>query len=374
MPWEDPDDVRNKINRYITQQGAETESERDALSVAVREYVKYDRAEHANVAACTQVYNNVTNSYDDQLSLRCADLVAKLPVMPVTAIIGLRSFSTGVWWLLGQVELLEQHLESRTTLEPHQRLLAIALCGRNRRDLFTDPLVKQWNLDYLSGLKGPGVLSAAQVVELFADDRPAGMPHNEFEWLLGGWLKELESIDQGRAMLRQNLAALRADLLKRLAEVNEREVVDRALAFEKARQSVNDECMKYRRYMTESARGNQAAMRQFHQLKLFRLKYGGPPAAAEEEEDSGPPAADSPPQATPAAGAENPSHTEPFIGQRNEAGAAQVAGGSAGKSESASFSTVDFAIGRPPGKPIPGTEGVARPDRAGAGGSEVLRE
>jgi hypothetical protein len=167
MPWEDPDDVRNKINRYITQQGDETEAESDALSIAVREYVKYDRAENANVAACTQVYNNVMNSYDDQLSLRCADLVAKLPVMPVTAIIGLRSFSTGVCWLLGQVELLEQHLESRTTLEPHQRLLAIALCGRNRRDLFTDPLVKQWNLDYLSGLKGPGVLSAAQVVELF---------------------------------------------------------------------------------------------------------------------------------------------------------------------------------------------------------------
>jgi hypothetical protein len=115
-------------------------------------------------------------------------------------------------------------------------------------------------------------------------------------------------------------------------------------------------------------------MRQFNQLKLIRLKHGGPPAAAEEEEDSAPPAADSRPQATPAAEAGSPSHAEPFIGQRNEAGASQVAGGSAGKSESASVSFVDFAIGRPSGMPETRTEGVAHPDRAGKGGSEVLRE
>jgi hypothetical protein len=132
--------------------------------------------------------------------------------------------------------------------------------------------------------------------------------------------------------------------------------------------------MKYRRYMTESARGNQAAMRQFNQLKLFRLKYGGPPAAAEEEEDSGPPAADSPPQATPAAGAESPSHAEPFIGQRNEAGAAQVAGGWAGTGAPATSSTGASTIGRPESNPESRADLIARPHGPAPGGLEVLKE
>jgi hypothetical protein len=132
--------------------------------------------------------------------------------------------------------------------------------------------------------------------------------------------------------------------------------------------------MKYRRYMTESARGNQAAMRQFNQLKLIRLKHGGPPVAAEEEEDSGPPAADSPPEEAPAAGAESPSHAEPFIGQRNEAGAAQVAGGSAGKSESRSVSTGASTIGRPETGPDSLTDAVVPPLGRGPGGFEVLKE
>src|SRR5262249_46482661 len=157
-------------------------------------------------------------------------------------------FSTGIHWLIEQVELLEDHLQTRTSLQPHQRLLAIRLSGRDPRDLFTDRLVKQWNGDYLSALHGPGKISASEAAELVQDDRPPALPLDEFEWILGEWLTELDSIPEGQALLKQSLAELKAELQERLKVVAAREAVDRALALDQAKVSVDDECMRYSRY------------------------------------------------------------------------------------------------------------------------------
>jgi hypothetical protein len=78
--------------------------------------------------------------------------------------------------------------------------------------MFTDPIVKQWNLDYLSGLHGAGNVTVAQAAELFAEDRPVEVPLNEFDWILAKWLKELVSVKEGQALLRQGVAELKAEL------------------------------------------------------------------------------------------------------------------------------------------------------------------
>jgi hypothetical protein len=132
--------------------------------------------------------------------------------------------------------------------------------------------------------------------------------------------------------------------------------------------------MKYLRYIRESDRGNQAAMRQFHQLQMMRLKYGDQLATAAEDEDPVRAGAASEPQPGPATAEERPSQQESFIGYRNEAGATQVDGGPAGSSEPRTFSTVDFAIGRPDGPLESRTDGLCRPEGPPPGGSEVLKE
>jgi hypothetical protein len=84
------------------------------------------------------------------------------------------------------------------------------------------------------------------------------------------------------------------------------------------------------RYRRESQRGRQGALRELHQSQVMRLKYQGElggtsPAAA--------PAAGTAPAAGPAAAAPRTPEPAGEAGQRTEAAAPQVQGGSNGNDE-----------------------------------------
>jgi hypothetical protein len=61
MPGENAEEVQGKVNRYISQLGAQTEAEQDACELAVMNYVRAKRANAADVAAGTRVVNEVLN-------------------------------------------------------------------------------------------------------------------------------------------------------------------------------------------------------------------------------------------------------------------------------------------------------------------------
>jgi hypothetical protein len=324
MPGEDPEEVQNRVDIYISELGAQTQAERDAIELSVLNYFRVKRCHNADIAAETRVVNAVQNNFEDRQCLRCADLVGDLAASPAATVIELSSFTHGISWLLGQVELLEEHLQTSCSFHPSQRVLVIHLLGRRLQDLFTDPIVRQLNIDYLSGLHGPGKLTPAQAATLFWQDRPADMDPGEFERRLGGWLDDLVSIPEGQALLRESLAEVKARLHRRLVVVEEREAIDLELAVEEAMVSVNADCMKRLRYRRESERGQQAGMRQLHQLQLMRLKHGEALGAtrAEVPAEAGPAAATGPQEAGPgpSAPAEEGVH-------RTEAAATQAAGG-----------------------------------------------
>jgi hypothetical protein len=324
MPGENAEEVQNKVDIYITEQGAQTQAERDAIELSVLNYFRVKRCHNADIAAETRVVNKVQDNFEDRQCLRCADLVGNLALSPAATIIELRSFTHGISWLSGQIELLEEHLQTSCSFHPSQRVLLIHLLGRRLQDLFTDQVIEQLNIYYLYGLHGPGKLTPAQAASLFWQDRPADMDPGEFERRLGGWLDELVSIPEGHALLKESLAEVKADLLRRLTVVEEREAIDLDLATEEAMVSVNADCMMRLRYRRESERGQQAGMRQLHQLQLMRLKYGealgttvvAMPAGA------GPAAAAGAPEAGPSP----PAAAEEVV-HRTEAAAAQAAGG-----------------------------------------------
>jgi hypothetical protein len=374
MPGEDREEVQNKIDRYITQLGAQTDAERDCCELAVMNYVRAKRANAADVAAGTRVVNEVLDGFEDRQCLRCDELVASLPVSPAATIIQLRAFSHGIHYLLNQIELLEEQLQTTCSFHPSQRHLAIRLSGRKLEHIFTDEVVRQWNIHYLSGLHGPGKITAAQAASLLWQDRPADMDPGEFERRLGDWLDELDDIKQGQALLKEDLADVKTRLLERLEVVQVREEIDQALALQQAMVSVNAECMKYSRYRLESERGSQAALRTLHQLQRMRLNYGeqlGATVAEPEPPSSG---GDAGLDAGVAEGGQSPSQPAGEAVCGNEADATQVAGGPAGSSEPRTFSVANFTIGRPESATKGPAERFARPDRGGPGGSEVLRE
>jgi hypothetical protein len=300
--------------------------------------------------------------------------VTSLPVAPAATIISLRSFSRGIHYLLSQIELLEEQLQTACSFHPSQRVLAIRLSGRKPENLFTDAIVRQWNIHYLSGLHGPGKISAAQAAALLWQDRPAEMDPGEFERQLGGWLGDLASIKEGQALLREDLADAKARLLERLEVVEQREELDQALAVQAAKVSVNDECIKYHRYRLESERGSQAALRLSHQLQRMHLNYGEQLGATVEEDHPAPAGGVSGSDPGGAAGVDSPAQAAGEAVCGNEADATQVAGGPVGSSEPGTFSTVKFTIGRPESTTQRPGAGFGRPDRGDQGGSEVFKE
>jgi hypothetical protein len=302
------------------------------------------------------------------------NLAANLPSSPAATIIELRGFSHGIHYLLSQIELLEEQLQTACSFHPSQRVLAIRLSGRKPENLFTDPVVRQWNIHYLSGLHGPGKISAAQAAALFWQDRPADMDPGEFERRLGGWLEDLDSIKEGQALLREDLADVKERLQERLEVIEQREAIDQALAVQQTKVSVNDECMKYHRYRLESERGSQAAMRLLHQLQRMRLNHGEQLGMTVEDPQAAPSGGDTGPDPRVAATGQSPVQPSGEAVHGNEAGATQVAGGPAGSSEPGTFSTFRFTIGRTDSTPERMTDVVTRPDGPGQGGFEVLRE
>jgi hypothetical protein len=204
------------------------------------------------------------------------------------------------------------------------------------------------------------------------------MDPGEFERRLGGWLQNLDSIEEGQALLKQGLADARRDLLERLKVVETREAIDKALAVQQAMQSVNAECMKYLRYRRECERGTQAAMRLLHQLQRMRLNYGDELGTTIDDEEPGTvptgDARDSGPSPGVATGVESPAPAAEEAVYRSEAGATQVAGGAGSNNEPRTVSTVDFTIGRSEVAPQRKTDHVVLRFRPGPGGYEVLRE
>ena len=51
MPGEDPEEVQNKINLYITELGAETQAEKDSASMAALEFFRPEKPVVANIDA-----------------------------------------------------------------------------------------------------------------------------------------------------------------------------------------------------------------------------------------------------------------------------------------------------------------------------------
>src|SRR5262249_56455967 len=117
--------------------------------------------------------NGVANGFHDRQAMRLSDLLSKLAAAPIATMLQLRDFTTGISYLLGQVDLLAERLRTHNSFHPRQRTLAIQICGKNPRDLFTDRVVKDWNIAYLSGIHGKGSpLTGEEAAQIFVRDVP----------------------------------------------------------------------------------------------------------------------------------------------------------------------------------------------------------
>jgi hypothetical protein len=313
MENEDPEAVQQKIQRYIVESGAQTESEKDAIAFSVYEMVRCRRVEQADTDAEERHAAQVEQSYDNANALKATALIERFPSDPAGILIQLMELKQGVCYILDQVDQLDLYLQSHTSLHPSQRTFAIMIMGRRPRELFTSPQVMDFNLGVISGINGATGLAAGDLADILGGDKPHDMPDSEYERRLGEQLDRLRSIPEAQEYLRTILRKYRDLLLGRLAELLDREERDLARAVSAAKVSVRDETMKRMRYRRDHVRGYFGALAHLRHMQLFRLKHGAAlgagPAGADTAEGTSTATAPTPetaPAAAPAEPSEGP--------------------------------------------------------------------
>jgi hypothetical protein len=133
--------------------------------------------------------------------------------------------------------------------------------------------VRQFTVDYLSALKGPGGLTAQEAARLLMREQP-DMPQDEFECRLGELLLELVPEEEGNAYLKQMLRTLQIELELHLADVEQREARQRQYRRLKAEVDTSREGQNVNRYASAAQREHHAALRQLRALQAERRKHG----------------------------------------------------------------------------------------------------
>jgi hypothetical protein len=228
MHNEDESVFHQKVANYKRDLHAQGEAEADVTAVAAMEFFRIKRSERSDTAAETKHAEGVEDRYDDEKALAVHSLVERFPADPCATLVQLLGMVQGLDWVREQIDELDQFLQDHTALHDSQRALALVLMGRSGRELFVDPAVMAWNMNTLSCFPGARALSAAEVAALFSQDRPETMSPAEFQRWLGDELDLLVSPDEGRAALRETLAAFRDKLLRRRRELVDRQARDKS--------------------------------------------------------------------------------------------------------------------------------------------------
>jgi hypothetical protein len=326
MCGEDAAETERKKSNYINILGASGEVEADQATLAAAYMVKCVRCLNADPGGGDGRAADVPRQRALARELETLRLIELLDTQPAAALVQLREISNGLTWLLEQTERLEDYLRYKTGLHPSDRLMALKIFGRRPQDLFIDQFILTFNLHAISGCHGdPSRLTPRELACILQADRPRDVPEGEFERRLADvqhWLTTNPT--EAQKAVREVLAQFREKLESQLRLVTLREERDDLRAQADAAGTPTKESVLRLRYLRESDRGCQGALRELRRLQEWRLKHGEElgmqaPAdtATEKAPETGP---ETPPEEAPAGSGEAVSRTE--------AAAPEVVGGS----------------------------------------------
>jgi hypothetical protein len=337
LPGEDAAGAEQKRQNYINELGATGEAEVDQATLAAAHLIRGIRCLKADAAAEGGGVDDIPRQRGLERELETLRLIDLLDTEPAAALLQLREISNGLTWLLGQIKLLDDSLLNRTSLHPSQRLMALKICGRRPQDMFVDTLILTFDLDVISGCHADAArLTDGELACILQADRPPDVPPGEFQRRLADVRHWLTSPAEAQKAQRDVLAEYRQKLLTQLQVVSLREELGDLRAANQARVSASKECMLRLRYLRESDRGCQGALRELRRLQEWRLKHGAEldiqtPACAPGPAIGN--AADTAPETgaetLPAEAPNGPDQTV----SRTEAAAPEVAGGSSSCNE-----------------------------------------
>jgi hypothetical protein len=311
LPGEDAEQIARDAEETVQNLAAGSEAERQlALEYqATIETIK--RCRKAEGAALNLKINEIRDQAADGPAAEVATLGARLLDGQDldSTLEQLRKTAAGCVFLKNQWLILSKHLDSFSSFNPMQRVLAIRLCGKRGCDLFRDGVVRDWVLAVLGACYGSTGVEPEVVAGLLALDRPELMSVDEFTYEISILLRYLPSMREGSALLRQKVAAAIKELDERIEVLTDREARDLEHRIDAARVDGTPEGKNRRHYLAASIRNLKALRVEIEALQAKRLEQGDDdePEAPEPAENragkSEPNAADAP---EPAGGSPEP--------------------------------------------------------------------
>ncbi len=137
--------------------------------------------ENANAYAVKKKIDGINDQFANEKARETWALIPELAAKPKETVQKLMESTSGCTWLIDQFTLVREWLADYSSLEVSRRAYVLNLGGHDRRDLFSDPVVMEFNRAYFGGISGAGGFTAAEAANALMKDRPDGMSYPELE-------------------------------------------------------------------------------------------------------------------------------------------------------------------------------------------------
>ena len=274
MDGENPEDFWSTVDLWCTQRGAQTEDERTCIADAVYSRWVKARVINAQVHAANEAVEDIEDHFEERKAAEVQDLIPNLKEKPGLTVTALMNSTFGCDFLINEFNALSERLTTHYSFEVSQREHSLRLGGHRPKELFTDKVVKELNRSYLGSLQGPGGFTAAGAANAFIYDKPEDISDGEFERRLERLVMDLPTIEEGHAQLQGYIKGWIARLTERHELMGYRQERQKMTAIGKAQIDVTAQGEKRVRYLNQTDRSFNAAMRMVLALKAKRRKYG----------------------------------------------------------------------------------------------------
>jgi hypothetical protein len=302
LPGEDPEELQKRLDTWTEELGAATDAERYLVKNAVHASWRIDRCRDSEAAALTAQILEISEGFDDRQAREVTRLVAEFETDAPAAVAALRRSSHGCRWLVAQWSILADRLVDFVSVEPTDRLRAIALMGKRRLDLFGEPDVWRWVSAHVSALLGKDV-ETEKVAGYLESHRPEAMPRSEFLRRLDVLVVTMPDRKQGHAIAKAIVAGMIAELTERAELLEAREERDQSLRVRAASLDGSPAGAYRLRYEMAHERSLRNALRELRALQASRpepVEAPSEPRPDAAPSEPKPPAAAAPSELRPA--------------------------------------------------------------------------
>ena len=274
LPGESIAEFEAEVDVWARRLGARTEPERRQVETAVYCEWKARRAENANAYAVQKKIDGINDQLENEKARETWALILELAAKPKETVQKLMESTSGCTWLIDQLTLAREWFADYSSLEVSRRTYVLNLGGHDRRDLFSDPVVMEFNRAYFGGISGADGFTAAEAANALMKDRPDGMSYSELERQMVRHVIDLPTIEQGKAMLEKFVDDSIARIRRWKGLIELREQRDKTTEIGMAQSLVTPEGSKWQGYSATNKRLHFASLRMLFAIQHERRKYG----------------------------------------------------------------------------------------------------